>query len=68
MAAAATCPLGLGGDQVADTRRQIELDVGAAECAERATWTTNELVTTYRSLTQIAFAMTGTQWSGPRMP
>jgi len=22
--------------------------------------------TTYRSLTQIAFAMTGTRWSGPR--
>jgi hypothetical protein len=30
---------------VADTRHQIELDVGAAlEYAERATWTTNELV------------------------
>jgi hypothetical protein len=28
-----------------DTRHQIELDVGAAlECAEAATWTTNELV------------------------
>jgi len=38
-------PLGLGGDQVADTRHQIELDVGAAlECAEAATWTANELV------------------------
>jgi hypothetical protein len=30
---------------MADTRHQIELDVGAAlECAERTTWTTNELV------------------------
>jgi hypothetical protein len=30
---------------MADTRHQIELDVGAAlECAEGATWTTNELV------------------------
>jgi hypothetical protein len=30
---------------VADTRHQIEIDVGAAlECAEGATWTTNELV------------------------
>jgi hypothetical protein len=30
---------------VADTRHQIELEVGAAlECAEGATWTTNELV------------------------
>jgi hypothetical protein len=30
---------------MADTRQQIELDVGAAlECAEAATWTTNELV------------------------
>jgi hypothetical protein len=30
---------------VADTRHQIELDVGAAlECAEAATWTANELV------------------------
>jgi hypothetical protein len=38
-------PLSLGGDPVADTRRQIELDVGTAlECAEAATWTANELV------------------------
>jgi hypothetical protein len=30
---------------MADTRHQIELDVGAAlECAEAATWTANELV------------------------
>jgi hypothetical protein len=30
---------------MADTRSQIELDVGAAlECAEAATWTTNGLV------------------------
>jgi hypothetical protein len=38
-------PLSLGGDPVADTRHQIELDVGTAlECAEAATWTANELV------------------------
>ena len=30
---------------MADTRQQIELNVGSAlECAERATWTINELV------------------------
>jgi hypothetical protein len=35
----------LGADQMADTRHQVELDVGVAlEYAEAATWTANELV------------------------